>query len=323
MSMKNDLDVEVQVASVSTSRIRGKREKSAPVKVSEKLEDKVGSTMTKKVMGQEVTFTLQAIKANKIEQSTMVWLSNERDQELLDQYSLDHMLDSYKEYGQENPAIGRVECGITQVADGSCRRFLSKFLKQDYYIWVGELTDAQMDYLTEVGNQYRAPSAYENGQKALRYIKQGKTQEEAAKLVGKDRRVMMRDVKTAQLPKAFIRAFKSPCDLTARKGAQLFDMYNKLNEDRQLEVAQYCRMWLSDKEAGRSTEELIDCFIAKCGASIKKPEPAKPSELAMGASLIMKNGTAHIKIPKISDESKAAIEKFIDETLSKEALEKL
>ncbi|MBE4287238.1 protein SopB, partial [Vibrio parahaemolyticus] len=84
-----------------------------PVKVSEKLAEKVGSTMTKKVMGQEVTFTLQAIKANKIEQSTMVWLSNERDQELLDEYSLGHMLDSYKEYGQENPAIGRVECGIT------------------------------------------------------------------------------------------------------------------------------------------------------------------------------------------------------------------
>ncbi|WP_030000897.1 ParB/RepB/Spo0J family partition protein [Vibrio parahaemolyticus] len=320
--MKNDLNVEIKESSVSTARIRGKREKSAPVKVSEKLAEKVGSTMTKKVMGQEVTFTLQAIKANKIEQSTMVWLSNERDQELLDEYSLGHMIDSYKEYGQENPAIGRVECGITQVADGSCRRFLSKFLKQDYYIWVGELTDEQMDYLTDVGNQYRAPSAYENGQKALRYIKQGKTQEEAAKLVGKDRRVMMRDVKTAQLPKAFIKAFKSPCDLTARKGAALFDMYSKLNEQQQEEVATFCEQWFSDKSKN-TTEELINAFITKCGASIEKPEPAKPIELAMGASLVMKNGTAHIKIPKISDESKAAIEKFIDETLSKEALEKL
>lgn len=320
--MKNDLDIEIKESSVSTARIRGKREKSAPVKVSEKLAEKVGSTMTKKVMGQEVTFTLQVIKANKIEQSSMVWLSNERDQELLDEYSLGHMLDSYKEYGQENPAIGRVECGITQVADGSCRRFLSKFLKQDYYIWVGDLTDEQMDYLTEVGNQYRAPSAYENGQKALRYIKQGKTQEEAAKLVGKDRRVMMRDVKTAQLPKAFIRAFKSPCDLTARKGAALFDMYSKLKEQQQDEVAAFCEQWFSDKSKN-TTEELINAFITKCGASIEKPEPAKPSELAMGASLVMKNGTAHIKIPKISDESKAAIEKFIDETLSKEALEKL
>lgn len=319
--MKNDLDVEIKESSVSTARIRGKREKSAPVKVSEKLAEKVGSTMTQKVMGQEVTFTLEAIPAKKIEQSTMVWLSNERDQELLDQYSLEHMVDTYKQYGQGNPAIGRRECGIVQVADGSCRRFLSKFLKQDYYIWVGELTDAQMDYLTEVGNQYRAPSAYENGQKALRYLNQGKTQEEAAKLVGKDRRVMMRDVKTAKLPKSFIKAFKSPSDLTARKGAQLFDMYNKLNEDRQLEVAQYCRMWLSDKEAGRSTEELIECFIAKCGASIKKTEPVKPRELAMGATILVKNGKATINIPNASEEALQKVEDFISKTLSQDALD--
>lgn len=318
--MKNDLDVEIKESSVSTARIRGKREKSAPVKVSEKLAEKVGSTMTRKVMGQEVTFTLEAIPAKKIEQTTMVWLSNERDQELLDQYSLEHMVDTYKQYGQENPAIGRVECGITQVADGSCRRFLSKFLKQDYYIWVGELTDEQMDYLTDVGNQYRAPSAYENGQKALRYLKQGKTQEEAAKLVGKDRRVMMRDVKTAKLPKAFIKAFKSPCDLRARKGAVLFDMYSKLNEQQQEEVATFFEQSFSDKSKN-TTEELINAFITKCGESIEKPKPAKPRELAMGATILVKNGKATINIPKASEEALQKVEDFISKTLSQDALD--
>ncbi|KJQ88413.1 ParB/RepB/Spo0J family partition protein [Vibrio sp. S512-13] len=318
--MKNDLDVEIKESSVSTARIRGKREKSAPVKVSEKLAEKVGSTMTRKVMGQEVTFTLEAIPAKKIEQTTMVWLSNERDQELLDQYSLEHMVDTYEQYGQENPAIGRVECGITQVADGSCRRFLSKFLKQDYYIWVGELTDEQMDYLTDVGNQYRAPSAYENGQKALRYLKQGKTQEEAAKLVGKDRRVMMRDVKTAKLPKAFIKAFKSPCDLRARKGAVLFDMYSKLNEQQQEEVATFFEQSFSDKSKN-TTEELINAFITKCGESIEKPKPAKPRELAMGATILVKNGKATINIPNASEEALQKVEDFISKTLSQDALD--
>ncbi|HAS6055303.1 TPA: ParB/RepB/Spo0J family partition protein [Vibrio vulnificus] len=318
--MKNDLDVEIKESSVSTARIRGKREKSAPVKVSEKLADKVGSTMIKKVMGQEVTFTLEAIPAKKIEQSTMVWLSNERDQELLDQYSLEHMVDTYKQYGQETPAIGRVECGIIQVADGSCRRFLSKFLNQDYYIWVGDLTDEQMNYLTDVGNQYRAPSAYENGQKALRYLNQGKTQEEAANLVGKDRRVMMRDVKTAQLPKSFIKAFKSPCDLTARKGAALFDMYCKLTEQQQEGVAAFCEQWFSDKSKN-TTEELIDAFITKCGASIEKAELAKPRELAMGATILVKNGKATINIPNASEAVLKKVEDFISKTLSQDALD--
>ncbi|MDF4490332.1 ParB/RepB/Spo0J family partition protein, partial [Vibrio parahaemolyticus] len=228
--------------------------------------------------------------------------------------------DTYKQYGQENPAIGRRECGIVQVADGSCRRFLCKFLKQDYYIWVGELTDEQMDYLTDVGNQYRAPSAYENGQKALRYLNQGKTQEEAAKLVGKDRRVMMRDVKTAQLPKAFIKAFKSPCDLTARKGAALFDVYSKLNEQQQEEVATFCEQWFSDKSKN-TTEELINAFITKCGASIEKPEPLKPRELAMGATILVKNGKATISIPNASEEALQKVEDFISKTLSQDALD--
>lgn len=318
--MKNDLKVDIEPLSVSTSRIQGRRSKTAPTKNSEKLAAEVGSTMTKKVMGEDVTFTLKVIPAKKIEQTSMVWLSNERDQELLDEYSLEHMLESYKLYGQETPAIGREECGITQVADGSCRRYLSKFLEQDYYIWIGELSDKQMDYLTEVGNQYRAPSAYENGQKALRYLNQGKTQEEAAKLVGKDRRVMMRDVKTAKLPKTFIKALRSPCDLTARKGAALFDIYEKLTEQRQTEVSEFFGAWFSDKSK-HTTDELIELFITKCGASAKKTDPIEPKKLAMGATLLVKNGNATINIPKVSDDVLSKIEAFIEKTLSQDALD--
>jgi ParB family chromosome partitioning protein len=316
--MKNDLDVEIKESSVSTARIRGKRDKSAPVKVSEKLDEQVGNTLTKPVKGVEVTFTLKKISAKKVDLSTMVWLENERDQELLDEFAISDILPTFKEYGQEVPAFGREECGVIQVADGSRRRFTAIIAKSDFYIWVGDLSDDQMNYLSEVGNNYRPTSAYEQGQKALRLLKSGKSQEEAAEAVGKGRRAMMREVYTANLPKPFIKALPSPNDLSARQGETLFKAYKKLDEQQQDGLIAFFEEWC--KEKGKySAEELVEFFIKKCG--ISKPEPVKPRELAMGATVALKNGNATINIPKVSDESLKAIEDFISQTLSEEALD--
>lgn len=314
--MKNDLQVETRETSVSVQRAK-KQEKKALTK-SEKLEEQVGNTMIKPVMGQEVTFTLKVIPAKKIEKTTMVWLENERDQELLDEFSVAHLVGTFKQYGQEVPAFGREECGIMQVADGSCRRFTSILTAKDFYIWVGELTDDQMNYLTEVGNDYNPPSAYEQGSKALRLLTDGKTQEEVAEIVGKGRRALMREVNTAMLPKAFMKCLPRPNDLSARQGETLYKSYKKLDEDRKEELASFFTNWCKDK-GKYSAEELVDMFIAKCG--ITKPEPVKPRELAMGATVALKNGNATINIPKVSDQSLEAIETFISQTLSKEALD--
>ncbi|NOI16420.1 ParB/RepB/Spo0J family partition protein [Vibrio hepatarius] len=317
--MKNDLNVEIKESSVSTARIRGKRDKSAPVKVSEKLDEQVGNTLTKPVKGVEVTFTLKKIPAKKVDLSTMVWLENERDQELLDEFAISDILPTFKEYGQEVPAFGREECGVIQVADGSRRRFTAITAKSDFYIWVGDLSDDQMNYLSEVGNNYRPTSAYEQGQKALRLLNSGKSQEEAAETVGKGRRAMMREVNTAMLPKSFIKALPSPNELSARQGEVLFKLYKKLNEQQQDGLIIFFEEWC--KEKGKyNAEELVEFFIKKCGVS--KPEPVKPRELAMGTTVALVNGNAKINIPNISDESLKAIEAFIDQTLSKEALEK-
>ncbi|MBD1559524.1 ParB/RepB/Spo0J family partition protein [Vibrio sp. S9_S30] len=289
----------------------------SPKDVADKLAEQVGSTLTKPVMGLDVTFTLKKIPAKKVDLSTMVWLENERDQELLDQFAISDILPTFKEYGQEVPAFGREECGVIQVADGSRRRFTAITAKSDFYIWVGDLSDDQMNYLSEVGNNYRPTSAYEQGQKALRLINSGKSQEEAAEAVGKGRRAMMREVNTAMLPKPFIKALPSPNDLSARQGEALFKAYNKLDEQQQNGLISFFESWCEEK-GKYNAEELVEFFIAKCGVS--KPEPVKPRELAMGATVALKNGNATINIPKVSDDSLKAIEEFIDKTLSNEAL---
>ncbi|SDI11259.1 chromosome partitioning protein, ParB family [Vibrio xiamenensis] len=317
--MKNDLNVEVETSSISVQRVKKQGEKSLVAKSSEKLEKQVGSTLTKPVMGQEVVFTLQKIPAKKVEQSTMVWLGNERDQELLDEFAIADILETYKDFGQEMPAFGRNECGIVQVADGSRRRFTSIFTRSDFYIWVGELSEEQMDYLTDVGNQYKPTSAYEQGMRALRHLNAGKGQEEVAKMVGKARRAMMREVNTAKLPRSFIRALPTPNDLSARKGEALFKLYDKLDEHIKEVLNHFFDTWCSEK-GKYDTDKLVEMFVIKCGK--KTPEPVAPRELAMGTTVKLKNGNATINIPKVSDESLKLIEAFIDQTLSKEALDK-
>ncbi|GLT20335.1 chromosome partitioning protein ParB [Vibrio zhanjiangensis] len=315
--MKGDIELEPTTSSVSVQRVQ-KKDQAPLVKKSEKLDEQVGNTLTKPVKGVEITFTLKKISAKKVDLSTMVWLENERDQELLDEFAISDILPTFKEYGQEVPAFGREECGVIQVADGSRRRFTAITAKSDFYVWVGELSDEQMNYLSEVGNNYRPTSAYEQGQKALRLLKSGKSQEEAAEIVGKGRRAMMREVNTAMLPKPFIKALPSPNDLSARQGETLFKAYKKLDEQQQDSLITFFENWC--KEKGKYTaEDLVEFFIKKCGSS--KPEPEKPRKLAMGATVALKNGNATINIPKVSDDSLKAIEDFISQTLSKEALD--
>lgn len=317
MNMKNDVEVDVAPSSVSV-QAAGKRHK----KTLQKLEEKAaaGSTMTHKVMGKEVVFKLVEVPASKIEMSTMVWLANERAQELLDAHAVSDLLESFRDQGQQVPAFGRDICGQIEIADGSRRRHTALETKKPFYVWVGDLSSEQMEYLSEIGNQYKGTSAYEKGLKYKKLLKNAK-QEEVSEAVGVTRKAMMRCVQTAQLPLEFIRSFTSPNELSARKGEALYKLYKPLNEEQQLEIINFCESWLVPEKGKHTTDEIINHFITKCGATGEKPEPIKPRELAMGATVALKNGNATINIPKVSDDSLKAIEDFISQTLSKEALD--
>lgn len=317
MSIKNDVEVAVTPSSVSV-QAAGKRNK----KTLQKLEEKAaaGSTMTHKVMGKEVVFRLVEVPASKIEMSTMVWLANERAQELLDAHAVSDLLESFKEQGQQVPAFGRNVCGQIEIADGSRRRYTALETKKPFYVWVGDLSSEQMEYLSEIGNQYKETSAYEKGLKYKKLLKNA-TQEEVSEAVGVTRKAMMRCVQAAQLPLAFIRSFTSPNELSARKGEALYKVYKNLTEEKQGEIVNFCDSWLIPEKGKHSTEAIIELFITKCGATNEKPEVVKPRELAMGATVALKNGNATINIPKVSDNSLKAIEDFISQTLSKEAVD--
>ena len=129
-----------------------------------------GNTIILPVCGRDVTFTLKVIPADRVERATMVWAGNERDQALLTKEALDDLIPSFLANGQQNPAFGREVNGITEVADGSRRRMTSIVTHSDYRVLVGELDDEQMQWLSEIGNDYRPPSAYERGKRYVRLL---------------------------------------------------------------------------------------------------------------------------------------------------------
>jgi ParB family chromosome partitioning protein len=263
-------------------------------------------------MGIEVTFELVKVPAQEVEIITRVWHENERCQALLDHDAIADLVTTFYEHGQQVPAYGRKDGTNIEIADGSRRRFTAINTANDFYVWVGKLTDEQMSYLSQVGNQYKDTSAYEKG---LRYLKlldiPGTTQNEVAERIGLTRKAMMRCVYTARLPQVFIKCFESPNEVSARQGEQLFKQYAELNQEQKKLVIANSEKLYANKNRKLGTKKMIVMFEEWCGKG-EKTEKSFPKKLNNGTSISRKNERATINIPKITDEKLKLIEDFIE-----------
>ena len=316
--MKGDVNVDIKETSVSV-QAAGNHNKKTLKKLS--IQAAEFSTMTHPVLGTDVKFTLKEIPANHIERGTMVWLGNERDQDILDIFAVEDLIPSFKDQGQQVPAYGRDVSGITEIADGSRRRFTALETKRPFYVWVGDLNSEQMQYLSEIGNQYKETSAFEKGKRYIKLL-ENSTQEQVSESIKISRKAIMRCVKTAKLPIEIISCFQSPNDLSARQGELFFKSYADLSENEQVNVEAFCIHWLIREKGTEkySNEELIKKLTNRLHSSKQKPESVKPRELAMGASVLVKGGNATINVPNVSDKSLSLIEKAISTILDEEAL---
>lgn len=219
------------------------------------LQSKLGSLSGNSIMlpvcGRNVAFKLETIPADKVEMATMVWLGNERDQELLNESALADLIPSFLTSGQQNPAFARRTSGIIEIADGSRRRKTAIITGSDYRVLVGDLDDEQMQWLSQVGNDYRPTSSYERGKRYLRRLKEFDGNVKAlAEAEGIDRNIVNRCMNTAKLPKEILSIFKHPGELSARTGDALYKVYQG-NEQTMLDSA---RQLLRMKQAGENFE---------------------------------------------------------------------
>lgn len=192
--------------------------------------------------GRAITWELVQVPADKVELATMVWTGNERCQELLKPENLTHITATLGDHGNDEWAKGRRVLGIIEVADGSCRRAGCIQEGKPFNILVcNELTDEDMDYLTNIGNQYRQPSPWEKGRHYARLEKQFgslRQVEEHLRAQGErvSRRTISRCIKTAELPLEIIALLDSPSSLSAEVGAELAEkLGDVIADDEQLQ----------------------------------------------------------------------------------------
>ena len=183
-----------------------------------------GQTTRLQVMGEAIAFTLERIPHNEIKARTRVWGGNERLQQLLSEEAVADI--DFSNGGQEEPGRGRWVKGTTgqiEVADGSRRRFKCLQTGHDYWIWVAhDLDNRQMEHLSTIGNQYRAPSAYEKGTRYAELLGSTYDSERAmAEAMGVDRKTMRRYLACAKLPIEVLQAYPCPNDLSARAGEDM------------------------------------------------------------------------------------------------------
>ena len=265
-----------------------------------------GNTIILSVLGRDVTLTCQKIDAQQVERKTMVYADNIRLQELLDEDSLADILPTMQNSGQQFPGIGREFNGVIEVADGSRRRKAAILAKQDYIILVGDLTDAEMTYLSETGNEHQKPSAYEIG---LRYKRRLHREfcdnlTHLADDLGIDRKTVRNYIETASIPIEIIRCFKSPNEISARAGVKLYKLYQQHAESMLMTATEIVK-----RKTQLSTDEIFAKFEAV------HPTAEKPTERVFRPGVVAKykNNTVTFSLKNVPDDVIQKIEKILEQ----------
>ncbi|EEM8331880.1 ParB/RepB/Spo0J family plasmid partition protein [Salmonella enterica subsp. enterica serovar Durham] len=247
-----------------------------------------GDSVSLKINGRDVTFNLKVIPSERVEQTTLVYAGNERDQELLTESSLGDILPTFRAAGQQFPAFGRNINGLIEIADGSRRRAAAIISGREYRVLVGDLRDEDMKWLTKLGNDYQATSAYERGKRYARLLKHqyGNNISQLANDEGVSRKIITRNVKVATLPVEVIRAFPSPGDLSAKSGEALAELLPNYR-DELIRVAN----WIAER---RQNGEDIDGEKTLTELKSVVGKPSRPDkavrEYGQGIKMIYKGG---------------------------------
>lgn len=315
--MKNAPKIEMNNATTVPAPGSVTRQPAAPAvsQLTSRVNAMTGNQITLSVCGRDVHFVLKTIPAERVNKATMVWCGNERDQELLTETALDDLIPSFKLSGQQNPAYGREVNGVIEVADGSRRRKTAIITKTDYRVLVGDLDEVQMAWLSQIGNDYRPTSAFERGQRYSRRL-QNDFEGNVSKLAEAEnisRKIIMRCIKTAELPREIIGLFSSPNELSARAGETLAKLFID-SEDAMYSFAQH----LSKRKANGevfNTEDIIDQLTAVA----KKPKATtKVKSFGAGITAKYRGDVVSISMKKVPEDLLKKIESLLEDHLKEQ-----
>ncbi len=277
------------------------------------------NTMKKIVLGNERVFHHEVVEAGTVEQRTTVFDLNERDQELLNEHGVADILPEIKKEGRNNfEVFARKQGDNLELADGSRRRRACILGKAALLAWVcNDLTDREMEYLSDSGNQHKQASVYERGLLYQRWLDTGRYTSNAdiARERDVDRRTVGRCINAAKLPKWLIAAYKTPNDMSVESAGQLFNMMSKQTIDETLlkKRVDGCKIiWNHRDYCGADiTKMLLDPVITNEGK-----KPVKPKWLAKKKAKLMRTEQAvKIEIAQLNEEKEKQLSEFIEQLL--------
>lgn len=180
---------------------------------------------------------------------------------------------------------------------------------------IGDLDDEQMQWLSQIGNDYRPISAYERGKRYLRRLHEfDGNVKSLAEAEGVDRNIISRCINTAGLPKDILAIFNHPGELSARAGDALFKAYQGQEAAMKNAASQLLRMKKSGEslDAQRIIQALHDFIIVE-----KNNSHGEKREKKYGDGVVAKYGknftTLKLDNRKIPSHLMSKIESILEE----------
>lgn len=270
------------------------------------------------IAGQAIPVRQITIPAGEVAEKTTVFTGNERIQDLLTETSLSDLLPDIRDHGQQHAGTGRrLNSGDIEVADGSRRRMAAIITDQPYTILVGDFSNAQMEQISESGNVYRPPSAYEKGMKLTRELNElhdGKL-ERLAKAKEKHKEGLRKYINTATLPDDIIKAYPSPNDLIVSKGNELAKLWQQPElKSKMIQALSELKLAAKNDERPLTANEITNCLLAIGNPKVEEPE----IELKGGHGTLKrtKGNGADFKLKGVSEDKLKTIKGLIEDVMN-------
>ncbi|MGK0272157.1 MAG: ParB/RepB/Spo0J family partition protein [Cocleimonas sp.] len=282
-----------------------------------------GNTNKKMVQGKMVHFTYKVIEIGKVEHQTSVFSLNERDQDLLNEHGVADILATIKKNKINDFEVYarpiRNGNGF-ELADGSRRRRACILGKAALAMWVADLTDAQMEHLSESGNMHKKASVYERGVVMERWLEEGRYTSSAD--ISRERNIARRTVdrcrNAAKLPKFLIEAYRTPNDMSVEAAGKLHDIVTKNTIDIETLRRRAESQKLYWGSTGYSGSEITKRLVTPVIDPNEKLQKKKSAWLVKDQikRTITKTGLRY-ELPELTDEQQNKVDEFLKGLLKK------
>lgn len=306
-----------------------KRRATSPVEAQAAVKDKA-QVIELAIAGQDlVAFELVSIPADQIEQQTVVFAENSREQSFLNEHALSDILVTLKERGQQYPAVGRRNAkGQIEVLDGSRRRMSCLLAKKDFLIYVADNIETEhAKFLSDVANAHKPLSLYERGREMQQKLDSGEAadQKALAQMFQCSEALVSGALKAAALPLELLQAYPNVSDVGRPTIVKLHKLYFSLPKKSQELLLEQCQtgqdtLWESSQSQGvaRLTKEVstqLEAWIEELAPTTKAPVPNKVELIKGRVSYSRKGNNLSLSLKKVDDQVMEEILAFVESKL--------